>query len=440
MARLCTRIVALRHRKAVALRSACYGAATDANERLRLQLGWWNTEWQRLKSEVPHYRRLAQQAGLPSRFASWEEFVERLPATNRGMVRAGLREMASEARPADFLRTTGGSTAQPIQMPAWRSEYRVTVPDMWMARGWYGISPFSGLFFLWGHSHLLGSGLKGWANARIRQVKDALLDYTRWSAYDLSPEAMRRAAQKLLQKRPACVVGYSVALDLFARANLDRAQALRSAGVRVVLGAAEAFPADDSRSLLEGLFDCPVGMECGSVETGLIAHTHPKGGYQAFWRTYFVEAERTASDAKGWTVRVTSLYPRCFPLVRYELGDEIELPDGSPDLLLGVERFRRVLGRCNDYVLVPDGSALHSEVFTHAVRDCPVVRGYQVVQNGPSIIINYLADRPLRLDEADRISARLARAHATLSSAGLRRVARLEQTVAGKTPMVVRAR
>ena len=51
-------------------------------------------------------------------------------------------------------------------------------------------------------------------------------------------------------------------------------------------------------------------MEYGAVEAGLGAHTHPSGDYPVFWRSHIL----------------TSLYPRAFPLARYEIGSEDTLP------------------------------------------------------------------------------------------------------------------
>ena len=82
-------------------------------------------------------------------------------------------------------------------------------------------------------------------------------------------------------------------------------------------------------------------------------------------------------------IHVTSLYPRCFPLIRYELGDEIELEPGEEGL--GVARFQSVKGRCNDTVALADGTILHSTTFSQAVRACPEISYFQVVDYQGSV-------------------------------------------------------
>jgi len=416
-------------------RERAYAVEVSADERRKIQLELLNVEWRRIIDDVPFYRQLHEKGQLPGRFASLEQFIKAVPATTRETLQSERVERTSGRQKPDFQRMTGGSTAAPVQVPAWRSEIRHIRPEVWIGRGWYGITPASRLFLLWGHSHLLGSGVGGWFNARKRGLSDGLLGYHRFSAYDLRPEALRRAAGELLRFRPDYVIGYSVALDQLARVNEASAAELRSIGVKVVVGTAESFPSPDSASRLGELFACPVAMEYGAVEAGLLAHTHPGGGYRTFWRSYVLEAER--GDDGRYLLRVSSLYPRCFPLVRYEIGDEIEPLETDDRLLIGLDRFRRVLGRCNDYLALDDGARIHSELFSHALRPVSEIRGFQVVQAPQGLRIRYVAAEPLAPERVDEILGRLGKVHRQLEQAELEQVSELERTVAGKTRMVV---
>jgi phenylacetate-coenzyme A ligase PaaK-like adenylate-forming protein len=421
--------------RALRARADLYAQAAHDAERRARQLELLNESWGQTCSRIPYFRELRARADLPARFDSLDEFAARVPVMNRQTLQQHGVALTSPERPQELVRITGGSTAEPVQIPAWHSEFAFTKSDMWLARSWYGIAPHDRLFLLWGHSHLLGTGWRGFVNGQKRRLSDRLLGYCRYSAYDLGEAALRRGADALLGFRPAYVVGYSVALDLFARANAARRDALRAAGVRLVVAAAEGFPAPDSEARIADLFGCPVAMEYGSVETGLVAHTHPDGGYRTFWRSYLLEAERVGSQRR---VRVTSLFPRCVPLVRYELGDELELAPDAGSAGPSVLAFARVIGRSNDYVALADGFLAHSEAFTHCVRACVAIQAYQVVQDARGIRLHYVAARDLDAADAQGVRERLRRIHPDLAGVALERVAALQRTVAGKTPMVIR--
>ena len=428
------RLRARQYRHEVQRRQAAYDLGMDKEHSEALQLTRLNAEWARLLRMSPWVKRIHRERGLPASFGSLEEYVALVPTTTRTDVQANLAQMQCRGPRPDFFRITGGSTAQPLQLPAWNSEIEVTRPDVWVGRGWYGITPASRLFLLWGHSHLLGTGLTGWVRGRMRSLSDYLLGYQRVSAYDMRAESLRRAGDALERTPPEYVIGYSVALDLFAQVNEDRADRFRSLGVKVVIATSESFPSDQSAGRLERLFGCPVAMEYGAVETGLLAHTHPDGGFRIFWKTYMVDA--AASD-HGHQLFVTSLYPRCFPLVRYAIGDNTRLAPDRTGPEVGIRRLAEVIGRCNDYVTLPGGAVVHSELFTHALRMCPEVRAYQVVQSPARIYIRYVAPQDLPAMVSAEIRGRIARIHPSLHDIGLERVGQLSQTVAGKTRMVV---
>lgn len=416
-------------------RRELYQSNLSSTERQALQLMKFNSEWQVIKNTVPYYQSLTRSNNLPEVFHSWEEIMSAFPVVNRSTLQQYGELMCSRTKAPEWWRLTGGSTAQPVQLPAWKSELLHTGPNTWLGRSWFGVAPSDRAFMLWGHSHLLGSGLKGWWNGCLRRLKDRLLGYYRFSAYNLNERSMEEAGLALLRFRPHYVIGYSVALDLFARVNRNLAPDFHRLGLKVVVGAAEGFPRDDSAKLVEEVFGAPVVMEYGSVETDLIAHATPQGGYDVFWDTYFCEGLETGVTG-GKIIRLTSLYPRCFPLIRYELGDEIEPAAGEEGL--GVGHFQSVKGRCHDTVTLSDGTILHSEAFTHAVRACPEISYYQVVDDKGTISINYMAPETITEGQMLLIRQRLSKIHPSLKNIEIKRVDELEQTIAGKTKMVVR--
>lgn len=403
----------------------------------RWQLDQFNRVWTDVRRNVPFYASI----NAPDRFSNWEEVVQSLPPTTKANVQQEIKLRSDTGKPPDTYRITGGSTAQPVRLPAWNSESAHTLHDMWTARSWYGIDPASHLFLLWGHSHLLGSGWRGKVNAWRRALKDRMLGYTRFSAYDLTEPAMHRAADALLRCRPAYVIGYSVALDTFVRANTHRSDEFQTLNLRAVVATAEGFPKNDSADMIGRILHCPVAMEYGAVETHVIAHTHPHGGFRTMWRSCFIEATEPGTNPGSRIIRVTSLYPRCFPLIRYEIGDQIELDDDGSDGL-GVHRFAHVQGRCNQFVDLPDGRKIHSESVAHAIKESDDVIGYQLVQGGnlPSTLrLKTAGDigTQQRSSIESTIRGRLARIDPMLAQFEIAFVDQLELSVAGKTPSVI---
>ncbi|MCX6967511.1 MAG: hypothetical protein NTZ46_06975 [Verrucomicrobia bacterium] len=360
------------------------------------------------------------------------EFFESLPVADRSFVYENLSNLSDCTRPPDTFRTTGGSTAEPVSLPSWYSETGETERNEWIGRSWYGIGPEDASFRLWGHSHLLGKGMRGWLNARKRELKDVLLGIERISAYDLSDAALLRAFAQLQNSRATYMLGYSAALDRFARVA-SAAGLTNQTELKAVIATSESFPCADSRKVIEEAFQAPVALEYGSVETGVMAHTRRDEGYQVFWLSYFIEATEPAPQG-GYKVRVTSLYPRCFPLVRYDLGDAVALDAPS----FGVRCFPEVMGRTNLFLEPSPGERIHSEALSHAVKGIGSMTGYQMIQEGESFTLLLTTLSRITDEEIGEIRSRLAKISPKLQSAEIRVVDRLQQTRAGKTPMILR--
>jgi phenylacetate-CoA ligase len=270
-----------------------YGQEWSPDDIRSWQLEQFNEQWQSIRNTVPYYSRLAAECGLPAHFDSWDQFRHRMPIMDRETVQNHRSALASTKKALDFHRVTGGSTAEPVQIPAWSSERKYEQRDFWYARGWYGITPADRLFLLWGHSHIFGDGLSGWWEKIKRQLKDYALGYHRYSAYDLSDDALQNAAERLLDVQPDYVMGYSEALDRLARVNRDRKEKFRELGLKAIIATAESFPREDSPHVIEDVFGAPVVMEYGTAETGPLAYQSPDGEFRLFWRHYKIEGLET---------------------------------------------------------------------------------------------------------------------------------------------------
>lgn len=407
-------------------------AAVGCCDTVSEQLARFNQCWERIQKFVPYYASLVEQKIAPRQFEGWAQFMQTLPVADRSFVYENLPMLSDCTRPPDSFRTTGGSTAEPVSLPSWCSETGETERNEWIGRSWYGIGPEDASFRLWGHSHLLGEGSRGWLNARKRELKDKLLEIERISAYDLSDPALLRAFAQLQVSPATYMLGYSAALDRFARVA-NAAGLVNHTELKAIVATSESFPYPDSGKAIEEAFNAPVAMEYGSVETGVMAHTRKGEGYHVFWLSYFIEATEPAPQG-GYKVRVTSLYPRCFPLLRYDLGDAIALD--AP--CFGVRCFPAVMGRTNVFLEPSPGEHVHSEALSHAVKGTGSVTGYQMIQEKDSFTLLLTTPTVITRAQMEEIRSRLEKIHPLLRQVQIRVVDCLEQTRAGKTPMILR--
>jgi phenylacetate-coenzyme A ligase PaaK-like adenylate-forming protein len=116
-----------------------------------------------------------------------------------------------------------------------------------------------------------------------------------------------------------------------------------------------------------------------------------------------------------------------------------DLISGNPNDEHFMQEFETVTGRCNDLVLLRDGGVVHSEAFTHAVKEISSIAGFQVIQaDTGDITLRYIGPKPMRSSEIAEMRQRLNRIHPDLADICIARVESLGQTMAGKTRRILR--
>jgi len=330
-----------------------------SNEQIeQYQLREFNKQWGTIYKNVSYYNDLVRKKELPTDFSSIEQF-KNIPIVSREEISSNIDEFTNLERKVDSWGSTGGSTGNPLQFPKWNSETQATEPSVWYARSFYGIKRSDKMFRLWGHSHTMGQGLSRIINKVKFGIGLPLIGYKRFSAYDLSEKKLKEAGNEILKFKPKYIIGYSKALYLLAKANKEKKEEFHKLNLKAVFGAAEGFEREEDKKIVSEIFGCPVGLQYATMETNYIAHTHPEGSYKVLWKNNLIECvDEEGNPARSGRILVTSLYPRAFPLIRYELGDIIT---GCEKSGISVYSFKEIKGRDNDFLILEDGTPINSE-------------------------------------------------------------------------------
>ena len=400
------------------------------------QVHRFNDVWQTAYMNVPFYAAWRERYGLPEKINDLGE-LENWPVLTKADLRDSNAFCRSDVSEPNGRILTGGSTGEPIRLPCW-SDSMSGVSQI-IGRQAYGIQPGDRTFLLWGHEHLYGTGVKRRVNALKRRFKDWLADWRRVSAYDLSAVAMHNAYAVFMKFKPEFVIGFSPAVLAFVRHNKDKAGAVDSA--RVILCTAGPLTSDEKREI-EEFFGGVVCMEYGSVECGVMAYTRPKDGwYNVFWNTHLLQAQKQADgEFKNLVTRLTDCY---VPLIRYDIGDYLELnPATEMENARSVLEIRSVKGRPSEMINFACGVSFFGALIGDCVKQVPEIIASQIA-------VDEGADRlEIRITATETLSAaKLAlvknRFELTVADAGklnvsVVQVEKLFTTVGGKTPRVVR--
>ena len=322
---------------------------------------------------VPHYRSLG--IGLRARLDEFPILAKDTIATAGDSLRS---EVAGRASP----KTSGGSTGQPVTV--WKSQAAIAQERAatWLAFEWYGITPGDRCFRFWG---------TGGDFARRRQalLGDLAMNRITASAFAFGDAEMDSYWRALQAFKPKYVYGYVSMLDTIARRAATHGLRAPEPTPRVVITTSEALHSAQ-RHAIESAFGAPVRNEYGCGETGPIAYECTHGTLHTCDTNLWIE---TVDDC-GTPVRpgyrgrllITDLTNHAMPLIRYEIGDSVEMGDPCTcGRALGT--LRAVLGRSYDFLEDRAGRRYHGEAVMYVFEDLRkkgfAVQAFKVQQRHP---------------------------------------------------------
>jgi phenylacetate-coenzyme A ligase PaaK-like adenylate-forming protein len=414
----------------------------DARARMRMpvesaaamaarQLRDITTVWADAVRDVPYYSSLVASGRAPREVRSWDEF-HAVPVLSRQALQDEPSQFLRRSGPPEGYTNTAGSTGTPLTLGMNQFErdlMRIVKLAEWQAFGYRGTSR---LFLIWGHQHLLGTGRTGQLNHVRRIIADRFLGYQRVNAYRLNRDTSREIAEQLIRFRPVGLIGYSAALDLFARHTREYRKQFRALNLGFVLVTTEAPPREDSVATLQDLFGCPVVEEYGGGDFGQVAFKRGSAPFHVYADLNYLECEAEDTAEPGvCPALVTALYSRYTPLIRYRIGDGLVAPRMLPHGHVGA--FERVAGRLTDSVALDEGDAIHSLSIFHCVHQEPDIYNVQMrlTDSGIDILLVTAAGADRAAIES-RVRPRLSQVHPRLAGVRFVYVEDVETSRAGK--------
>jgi phenylacetate-CoA ligase len=338
---------------------------------------------------VPYFEDLLEPfADRLERRLSWEEvraILDALPVIEKGSALDHPERF--RARNQSELLTypdrTSGSSGTPLVFPcdqvAWAYRHALTFRCM-EAFGVKVGEPY-GLFFgrHWSAGRRMGAALR-----------DRFLNRVRVSAFEVGPRSFDRHLGQLRKAKPTHLVGYPSALFSFCSIAKDRSVDLADLRLKAVFTTAEPL-----RPYQRVLIEDVTGSHCvnvyGSAEGGLMASECPAGSLHVCVETTWLAAR--GGEGRSGEAIVTDMMLRAFPLIRYAMGDEVELSEAACPCGRSQPVLAQVEGRSGDWIELRDGRRLNAHVSVYIFKplaELGVIQRYRFVQAADGSITLWL--------------------------------------------------
>jgi phenylacetate-CoA ligase len=346
---------------------------TDPNRLRELQERKLNALVDWACARVPLYRERIDRTQLPKRLAL--DDLPRLPTLSKTDVRDRAPELRAPCGERVTLKTTGGSTGQPVTIAKSRTATAQELAAMWRGWGWAGVDVGDRQARFWG---VPLTSLGRWRAKLI----DVVSHRRRFSAFSLSEADMAAYTAALNRFQPDYVYGYvSILREYASYLTTNGSAAFRP---KVVFATSEVLTAQDRRAIAAG-FGCPVFEEYGCGELGNLAHECDRGSLHLSAENLIVEILPKSLGSDSGDVVVTELNNLAMPLLRYRLGDVATSRADDCPCGRTLPRIAGVAGRAYDIVYNREGRMFHGEFFMYILEEAKQrslgIQAFQVVQH-----------------------------------------------------------
>jgi len=325
-----------------------------------------------------YYRRVFDDNKISPNDIKSLENLKKIPTLDKETILQNAEKIQiNNSSEKHFYSETSGSTGKPLvfyRNKDWDAWHRASA---FRGYSWYNVSPWERNGYLWGYNFSFK-----------RRLKTTFLDFlqNRFRLFSYKDDEIKNFIKKM--QKATFLSGYSSMIYEIAKKINKKEEKKPKFSLKMVLGTSEKI-FDKYHDEAQLAFGKKVISEYGSAETGIIAFECPQGNMHINMETVIVEEE----DKE---IIVTNLVSRSFPIIRYKLGDYIEIDDTS-QCACGMEHpiIKEVTGRVGNVIYgIKDTypSLTLYYVFKNLAVDYNIVLNYQVIQKNKGSLDVYIED------------------------------------------------
>lgn len=359
---------------------------------------------------VPYYREAyAPYLEHITHSKSYDEVATlmfQLPILSKSLVTENKAALTAEnaSTLATYPDKTSGSSGTPLTFPCDQNAWAYRHALMYRNMEAFGVQI--------GEPYALFFGLH-WNRRTQLQVKlrDWIFNRTRISAYKISSDRLDAHLTQILAKRPTHFVGYPSAIYDFCSMLFDRGlDQLAQLKLKAVFTTAEPLR-DFQKNKIEEVTKSRCVNQYGAAESGLIATECPHGKLHINIEAVWLQIDQPENSTGE--IIVTDMMLRAFPLIRYQLGDDITCEPGRCSCGRAHPMLKSVEGRSGEFIILPNQKRINPNLPSYIFKPLSslgVIRRYRFIQKNNVVTLLLIVNNTFNDGHLQVISAETRKA------------------------------
>ncbi|WP_298366212.1 phenylacetate--CoA ligase family protein [uncultured Lutibacter sp.] len=326
--------------------------------------------------------------------------IQSLPIVNKEMFRKNINQVYTVGKKNGILSKTGGTTGKSLEVlfTFENMQERFAMLDDFRLRFGYKLGRKTAWF---SGKNLLT--IKDVKKNRFWKI-DHWYNVRYYSTFHIKEAYLHYYIENLIKFEPEYLVGFPSSILEIAKFGLKNKYAFPENTVKAIFPTAETVTSE-MRNCIELFFKSKMYDQYASSEGAPFILECTKGNLHLELQSGVFEVldDNNAPCKKGRLV-VTSFTTYGTPLIRYDIGDSIELSDANCTCGNNNPLVKKILGRIDDYVYSPEAGKINLGNISNTLKDTKGIVIFQVHQNAlDTLDIEIIIDEQLFTKEIEKI-------------------------------------
>ena len=361
--------------------------------------------------------------------------IQALPIVNKEMFRQDISQVYTVGKKVGMVSKTGGTTGKSLEVlfTPDNMQERFAMLDDFRSRFGYQLGKRTAWF----------SGKNLLAQSDIKKNRFWKTDYwynvRYYSTFHIKEAYLHYYIENLIKFKPVYLVGFPSSILELAKFGLKNKYEFPENTVKAIFPTAETVT-NEMRNCMESFFKSKMYDQYASSEGAPFIFECAKGNLHLELQSGVFEVldDNDVSCKKGRLV-VTSFTTYGTPLIRYDIGDSIELSERNCTCGNNNPVVKEILGRIDDYVYSHETGKINLGNVSNTLKDTKGIVKFQVHQNAlDTLDIEIIIDEQLFTKQIENIFIKNWRDRVGLKmNINLNYVKKIDVEKSGKFRMVI---